>query len=96
MSYFDPVGWFAQVKTTYVNQQVFIDDSLGYLQSSFALVDTSLGYRLPKRLGILQFDIRNLFDHGFRYQSNNARSQVMEQAPFFPDRAFYGRITLSF
>lgn len=96
LSYFDPLGMFAQIKTTYVNQQVFINDDLGYLQDSFALVDTSLGYRLPKRLGIIQFDIRNLFDHSFRYQSNNLRSQTIEQAPFFPSRAFYARITLSF
>ena len=100
LSYFDPVGWFSQIKTTYVKQQVFVnntsDTTGGYQQDGFALVDTSIGYRLPKRLGIIQFDIRNLFDQRFNYQSNNLRSQSIEQAPFFPYRAFYGRITLSF
>jgi tetratricopeptide (TPR) repeat protein len=95
LSYFDPLGWFAQIKTTYVNQQVNVNGDR-YLQEDFALVDTSIGYRMPKRLGIIQFDIRNLFDQSFRYQSNNLRSQAIEQVPFFPDRAFYGRITLSF
>ena len=96
LSYFDPVGWFAQAKTTYVNQQVFVNDEQGFSQDDFALVDTSIGYRLPKRLGIIQFDIRNLLGQTFRYQSYNLRSEVQEQAPFFPARAFYGRITLSF
>ena len=96
LSYFDPSGWFAQAKTTYINQQVFVNDTQEYEQTSFALVDTSIGYRLPQRLGIIQFDIRNLFDHGFSYQSNYLRTQIYEQAPFFPSRAFYGRITLSF
>ena len=97
LSYFDPSGWFSQVKTTYVNQQVFVNDAIGaYQQDSFALVDTSIGYRLPKRLGIIQFDIRNLLDQHFNYQSNYLRSQVIEQPPFFPCRAFYGRVTLSF
>ncbi len=96
LSYFDPIGWFSQVTTTYINQQVYVNDAAGYEQEGFTLVDTSIGYRLPQRLGIIQFDIRNLFDHSFRYQSNYLRSQVYEQAPFFPSRAFYGRITLSF
>ena len=100
LSYFDPSGWFSQVITTYVKQQVFVNNtsetSGAYQQDSFALVDTSIGYRLPKRWGIIQFDIRNLFDQYFNYQSNNLRSQVIEQPPFFPYRAFYGRITLSF
>jgi outer membrane receptor protein involved in Fe transport len=95
LSYFDPIGWFAQLKTTYVNQQVETL-SEGYLQEDFALVDTSIGYRMPKRLGIIQFDIRNLFNQSFRYQSNFSRTLTREQAPFFPERAFYGRITLSF
>ncbi|MEI7869712.1 MAG: TonB-dependent receptor [Candidatus Methylumidiphilus sp.] len=95
LSYFDPIGWFAQIKTTYVNQQVETPGE-GYLQEDFALVDTSIGYRMPKRLGIIQFDIRNLFDQSFRYQSNYSRTLVKEQVPFFPDRAFYGRVTLSF
>lgn len=95
LSYFDPIGWFAQMKTTYVNQQVETVSN-GYLQEDFALVDTSIGYRMPKRLGIIQFDVRNLFDQSFRYQSNYTRTQVIEQMPFFPDRAFYGRVTLSF
>jgi len=99
-SYFDPSGWFSQVKTTYVNQQVFVnntDDNTGaYQQDDFVLMDTSIGYRLPKRWGIIQFDIRNLLDQHFNYQSNNLRFLTTEQAPFFPCRSFYGRITLSF
>ena len=100
LSYFDPTGWFAQIKTTYVKQQVFVNNTSNitgaYQQDSFALVDTSIGFRLPKRLGIIQFDIHNLFNQGFNYQSNNLRFQTIEQAPFFPSRSFYGRITLSF
>ncbi|MFM8331300.1 MAG: FecR domain-containing protein, partial [Candidatus Methylumidiphilus sp.] len=95
ISYFHPVGWFASVKTSYVNQQVDADGT-GYQEDEFALVDLGLGYRLPKRLGIVQVDVRNLLDQSFRYQSYGLRTQAVEQAPFFPERAVYGRVTLSF
>lgn len=95
LSYFDPTGWFATLKATYVNQQVNTDGNR-YQSEDFTLVDTTLGYRLPRRIGIIQFDIRNLFDQSFRYQSYGLRTQAFEQAPFIPNRAVYGRVTLSF
>lgn len=94
LSYFAPSGWFASLRSTYVKQEAQTQD--GYQKDDFALVDTLLGYRLPKRWGIIQLEVRNLFDQDFRYQSFGLRTQAEEQAPFFPDRTVFGRVTLSF
>ncbi|MDD5036800.1 MAG: FecR domain-containing protein [Methylococcaceae bacterium] len=96
LAYFSPTGWFASLRTTYVNQQVDVGGK-GYQSDDFTLVDTVLGYRLPNRLGLVQLEVKNLFDQSFRYQSIGLRSnQVLEQAPFFPDRSLFARITLAF
>jgi outer membrane receptor protein involved in Fe transport len=50
-------------------QLPFTDDD------SFVLVDVGLGYRLPKRLGIVSLGVRNLLDEEFRFQDDSFRSR---------------------
>lgn len=59
---FDSSGWFVKTTGTYLDQQRSrggegIDGS-----SNGLLVDLGLGYRLPKRHGIIQLDLKNLLD----------------------------------
>ena len=35
-------------------------------QDTFFVVDTSIGYRLPKRYGLISVEAKNLFDKNFR------------------------------
>lgn len=59
---FSSTGWFVKTSSTYLDQQRSrggegIDGSTNGL-----LVDVALGYRLPKRHGIIQLDLKNLLD----------------------------------
>jgi outer membrane receptor protein involved in Fe transport len=60
------------------------------------VVDAALGYRLPKRWGILTLGARNLLDEKFLYQDDNFRTSDIRYPFFIPDRVIFARITLSF
>ncbi|HBP88483.1 MAG TPA: TonB-dependent receptor, partial [Nitrospiraceae bacterium] len=101
--YFHPNGFFAGVQGTFVRQMLDLAPPSPFFTSpprdsdNFFLVDISIGYRLPQRLGIFTLEVRNLFDQSFFYQDQNI--QVAEQTVtprFFPTRTVLGRLTLSF
>ena len=60
-------------------------------QDTFWTTDTTLGYRLPKRRGVLSLNVENLFDKDFRYQDIDP-----ENPGVVPERFAYFRFTLSF
>ena len=102
MAYFHDSGIFARLTATYVNQHVFqaswyegdFDHSAN---NNFTLVDLGLGYRLPRRYGIINCNVRNLFDSRFDYQGYQLRNAHQDAVPeFTPGRAFFGQITLAF
>jgi hypothetical protein len=100
-AYFDPSGWFGAAALTVVNQEVRRDEAQSDLaqgDSSFALVDAAVGYRLPKRSGVFSLSVRNLFDEDFDYQDNSYRSFGNEPyvGPYTPDRTVMARITFNF
>ncbi|NJD06717.1 MAG: tetratricopeptide repeat protein [Methylococcaceae bacterium] len=103
-NFFHTSGFFASTAVTYVDQSTggtyFVDDrfiSQKY-SSHFALVDLGLGYRLPNRLGILRFDVRNLFNKEFNYQGLSERSAIYAERDMFywPERSFNASLTLAF
>ena len=60
----------------------------------FWTLDASIGYRLPKRYGLVSLDVRNLFDEEFDYQ-NSFNAEAQQQLPRFqPSRAVFLRINL--
>jgi hypothetical protein len=99
--YFHPSGAFAGVGVTYVNQDVKRSDNqqfgLGGGNDNFFYVDTSIEYRLPKRFGIISFGVTNLLDTAFHYQDDGFREfqDLPSVGPYFPERLFFGRITLN-
>jgi hypothetical protein len=100
VNYFDPTGFFAGLGATYVDQSV--QRSVNATQASgddnFVVVDASIGYRFPKRLGILSLAVMNLFDTEFQYQDDSYREFRDEPStgPYFPQRTVMVRFTLSF
>jgi outer membrane receptor protein involved in Fe transport len=99
VAYFHPSGPFGEVGTTLVYQD--IDDAaysggdVGH--DTFVSVDAAIGYRLPKRYGILSLEVRNLLDEGFHFQDPNFRTGPETVNPrFIPERMIVGRITFSF
>ncbi|MGH8531337.1 MAG: TonB-dependent receptor domain-containing protein [Gammaproteobacteria bacterium] len=100
VSYFHPLGIFATVGGTFVDQHVERAETASQADGtdSFFLVDLALGYRFPKRLGLVSIGVKNLFDIEFQYQDDSYREFRDEPStgPYFPDRTLLARITLSF
>jgi tetratricopeptide (TPR) repeat protein len=93
-----PSGWYAGLRATYVKQDgsfvTFVNPFTSTTQKEdddFWIVDTTLGYRLPKRYGLVSVGVKNLFDESFKFQDTNRRSPT-----FYPERLVFGRLTLSY
>ena len=74
VSFFSPGGVSARVNATFVNQTGSFDDVLGNPfagSQRFWVLDASVGYRLPRRVGVLTVDGRNLLDRTFRFQETD-------------------------
>ena len=102
VNFFHPSGIIAGAKGTYVHEDVdpvnvFFDPETGLLitssstSESFWIFDALLGYRLPKRYGIVSLEARNLFNNGIRFLDTDPGNPV-----FNPCRIIIGRITLNF
>jgi hypothetical protein len=100
ITYYNTSGFFAGVGGTYVNQDV--DRSNTSIQADgnddFFLVDALIGYRFPKRLGVVSLGAKNLFDKDFKYQDDSYREFQDEPStgPYFPDLTVMGQLTLNF
>ena len=94
--YFHPKGFFAALSGTYVDQTVR-GTPTGFAQDeeSFWVFDLKLGYRLPRRLGILSLEVRNLLDETFLYQDQNYLVTEPVPSRFIPDRTIATKISLS-
>jgi outer membrane receptor protein involved in Fe transport len=95
LSYYRPSGLFASVSASYVDQKVnpiLADPG----EDQFWVVDASLGYRLPKRRGIVGLVVKNMFNEKFRFQDVNFNTDEPLIPLFQPERIISARITLSF
>ena len=94
---FHPSGVFARLAGTYVDQSTFgfSDEASQFvkLSESFWTFDAAIGYRLPKRLGIISFEMRNLFDNHFRFQSAFDASGP-QLSPFVPERQLFAKLNI--
>ena len=100
VNYFNPNGFFASVKGTFVDQEVdrpdFTSGADG--EDDFFLTDVSVGYRLSKRRGQVSLGVLNLFDEDFSYQDDSYRefSGVAVTGPYFPEQMVMGQVVLNF
>ncbi len=96
--YFHPSGFSAGMKATYVKQEgdftvpvpmspVFTIESG---DDDFWIVDASIGYRLPKRHGVISLEAKNLFDKSFQFQDTDPRNPRI-----MPDRLILLKFTLA-
>ncbi len=98
MRYFAPSGLFAQAGATWVAQEVDLAPSATFArdEDDFILFDAALGYRLPKRRGVVSLEVRNLLDERFLYQDLDVLTAQQVNPRFIPDRMILVRVTLSF
>jgi len=92
MAFHDPSGVYAKLRATFVDQTVVfrgdstVADREG--QDRFHVVDLLLGYRLPRREGVLSLTVKNLFDERFRFQDTDLLGAP--RVPFLlPGRALF-------
>lgn len=97
IGYFHPLGVTARLKTTFHDQDGrFIRQLNGTNPDGdpgsdrFWIFDASLGYRLPKRWGILSLEARNLFDKSFRFQDTDRDNPLIQ-----PERTVYLKVLLA-
>ncbi|MEA1867127.1 MAG: tetratricopeptide repeat protein, partial [Thermodesulfobacteriota bacterium] len=97
-NYYHPNGLFGRLMATYVDQEIELPGvSVDHDYDTFWVVDASIGYRLPKRYGIISVDMRNLFDQDFKFHDIEFQSGTKPRNVWIqPDRIVLVRLTLSF
>ncbi|MGD8618474.1 MAG: TonB-dependent receptor [Gammaproteobacteria bacterium] len=96
LNYFHPRGYIAKLKATYFDQTGdFLlqpgSTATEKQDNNFWIVDTALGYRLPKRRGLVSIGVSNLFDESFNFADTDPFNPRI-----YPERLVYGRVTLAF
>jgi outer membrane receptor protein involved in Fe transport len=94
INFFHPAGLIARLRATYVDQEGRFGEFTSSFESGddqFWVVDASIGYRLPKRYGIITLEARNLFDEDFKYQEIDSANLRI-----YPDSIIFARFTLAF
>ena len=97
VNYYRSNGFFTKIKATYTDQEV--DSKAGGESAGddqFWIVDASIGFRLPKRRGLISVGVKNLFDEEFRYQDSNFQSGEPLIPSFQPFRLAFVQLTVSF
>ena len=89
-------GFFAELVATYVYQKVDLTSTFDRSRDDFILIDAAVGYRLPRRRGILSLEVRNLLDEEFLFQDMNIQLAEPSNPRFIPDRTILLRLTLNF
>ena len=67
LSYFSEAGLFGALSAEFVDHR-FSDPGIGG-EDNFVLAHATLGYRLPRNVGILSLEVQNLFDERFNFQN---------------------------
>uniref|UniRef100_UPI0005EBBE67 hypothetical protein n=1 Tax=Methyloterricola oryzae TaxID=1495050 RepID=UPI0005EBBE67 len=101
VAYFDPTGWFTRLRATHYHQRVSDGSRSGSDDAVF--LDLGLGYRFPRRLGLLEVQLQNLLDQHYRYEAyglradpSNLNGGIPSGLPFAPDFSVSARFTLAF
>jgi outer membrane receptor protein involved in Fe transport len=97
LRYFDPRGIFAHLGATYVRQDIAFPNPDADRRNHFVVVDAAVGYRLPKRQGVVSLEVKNLFDKQFAFQDLEflASDSFRTTRPFIPQRTILLRVTLN-
>ncbi len=96
--YFNPLGLTIGASLTFIDQKgdfvAFMNDGTEYLfpgRDRFSIVDAFVSYRLPKRMGIVSFEAKNLFNRKFHFQDTDPANPCI-----MPGRLLLLKLTLSF
>ncbi len=91
---FHPLGFRGRLQATVVDQSgTFVDlaGQASHGDERFWVLDASLGYRLPKRWGLITVDGRNLLDKRFRFQDTDPANPQIQ-----PERLIVVRLIVAY
>ena len=100
LSFFHPSGFIVKLKPQYFYQNGdFVVSSSDWppinkivpKDDHFWVFDASVGYRLPKRVGIISIEAKNLFDQKFHFQDTDPSNPRIQ-----PKQLILAKITLAF
>lgn len=97
LGWFDPRGPLAVLRPVYGHQRGRFQDTSAppfpFVSDSddFTIVDALVGYRLPRRRGLISFEIRNLFDSDFNFQDIDP-----DNPRIYPERVALLKATLAY
>lgn len=97
IDFFHPSGFIARLKPTYVAQDgKFLEGPPFDLrvvskEDQFWVFDASIGYRLPKRFGIITITGKNLFNKKFNFQDTDPSNPTIQ-----PKQLIIAKFTLAF
>ncbi len=100
VKYFNPNGLFAHLGMTYIKQNDNFSTNAD-VSGSFIVADAAIGYRLPKRLGLVSLEVRNLLNKHFKYNDKWRIEQadpfqMGRQQEFIPTRTVFARILFNY
>jgi len=93
MNFFHPCGFSARLKPTYIDQDgnFFLPAGVEHGDDQFWVVDASISYRLPKRLGIISIEAKNIFNENFNFQDTDPSNPEI-----YPERLILTKFTIAF
>ncbi len=95
--YFHPSGFFTGLRGTFLRQDLELPSTATFRDKheGVFLLDFIVGFRLPKRLGIVTGEIRNLTDQQFNFQDPNVLRPEVGNQRFIPDLSGVFKITIA-
>ncbi len=99
IKYFGSTGFFSNLTASYIHQSIEKKEILeahSQDETGFLVVDSTIGYRLPKRQGIISFEIKNLFNEKFNFQDTNFQTSEAKNPRFIPERLLFFQATFNF
>lgn len=94
--YFSASGGIVMGEAVYLRQEVSSGGPAAAERDRSLLMNMMVGFRLPKRIGLITFEVKNLFDRNFRYQDTNFLRAEPVYPEFIPDRTVLARATIQF
>ncbi len=94
VNFYHPSGFIARFRAVYLDQEGTFVDTFGATvegDEDFWVADLDIGYRLPKRRGLITIGARNLFDKKFRFEDVDPGNPSLQ-----PERYVFARATLAF
>ncbi|MCU7808488.1 MAG: tetratricopeptide repeat protein, partial [Candidatus Thiodiazotropha sp. (ex Semelilucina semeliformis)] len=98
-NYHHPIGIFGSLETTHVSQEisnVLPTTGTQVEDDSFWISNLAIGMRLPKRTGIVELKVHNIFDKDFKYQSIHPGTGTPQTSPYYPERSVFANLQFWF